>query len=290
MVVGFPPGGGTDIAARLLAQKLGEAMGQQVVVDNRGGGGGVIGSEIVAKSAPDGHTLLMANVGHTVNPALFGKLPYDTVRDFVPITLVVMIPNILVAHPSLPVRDFKQLLVLARAKPGSIVYGSGGNGSSPHLAMELLKYTTRIDMLHVPYKGGGPSVVALMAGEVSLAFATMPSAMPYVKQGRLRALAVSSPQRSATARDVPTVAELGYPGFNASGLAGLVAPAGTQRELVLRLREEVVRALRLADVNERLLTLGFDPVGSTPDEFDKLIRTDIEKWIKLVREANIKVD
>ena len=287
MIVGFAPGGGTDVTARAIAPLLSDRLGQRVVVDNRPGADGVVGSDIVAKSPPDGYTLLMVNSGHTVNASMYKKLPYDTLKDFAPITLVAMIANLLVVHPSLPATSVAELVRLARARPGAINYASGGYGSSAHLAVELFKKTTHTEMVHVPYKSGGLVAVALLAGEVEVSFNTIPSLITYVKAGRLRALAVSTPQRSLSLPAVPTIAERGYPGFSASGLAGIIAPAGTPREVMERIQTEVAGLLKQSAVVERFIALGLEPVGNTPAEFDQFIRSDSEKWKQLIRELKI---
>ncbi|MCC6532310.1 MAG: tripartite tricarboxylate transporter substrate binding protein [Burkholderiales bacterium] len=287
MIVGFAPGGGTDVTARAVVQELSEALGQRIVIDNRPGANGVIGTDLAAKSPPDGYTLLMVNLGHTVNPGMYGKLPYDTVRDFAPVTLVAMLANILVTHPSLPPRSFPEFVRFARSRPGAIHYGSGGHGASSHLAVELLKKTTRIDLVHVPYKSGGQSTAAILTGDVAVSFNTIPSAVPHVKAGRLRAIGVSSPQRSASAPEVPTIAEMGYPGFSASGLAGLMAPAGTPAEAIARLHAAVVQVVKLPRMQERFTTLGMDAVANTPLEFAQFIKADLDKWTRLVSELKL---
>jgi tripartite-type tricarboxylate transporter receptor subunit TctC len=288
MIVGFAPGGGTDVTARVIVQPLSEGLGQRVVIDNRPGANGVIGTDLAAKSPPDGYTILMVNNGHTVNPGMYGNLPYDSIRDFAPVTLVAMIANLLVLHPSLPVKTFPEFVRLARQKPGSINYGSGGYGASSHLAVELLKRAAKIDLVHVPYKSGGLSAAALLAGEVAVSFNTIPSALSYVKAGRLRAIGISSVRRSLAVPDVPPIAEMGYPGFEASGLAGLLAPAGTPAEIVERLHAETVKLLKRPEMVERFVTLGLDPVGNTPAEFARFIRADTDKWTKLVKALGIK--
>jgi tripartite-type tricarboxylate transporter receptor subunit TctC len=287
MIVGFAPGGGTDVTARAIVQELSEGLHQRVVIENRPGANGVVGAEITAKAPADGYTILMVNSGHTVNPGLYPKLAYDTLRDFAPISLVATLPNLLVIHPSLPAKRFSEFVQLARKQPGQINYGSGGQGASSHLSMELLARAARIQLVHVPYKSGGQSAAALLAGEVMVSFNTIPSALPYVKSGRLRALGVSSPQRSMSVPDVPTIAEMGYPGFSASGYAGLLAPAGTPAEAINRVQAETAKLLKLPAVAERFTTLGLDPVGSTPAEFAQFIRTDLDKWTKLVRELHL---
>jgi tripartite-type tricarboxylate transporter receptor subunit TctC len=290
MIVGFAPGGGTDVAARAIVNELAEGLKQRVVIENRPGANGVVGTEVTAKSAPDGYTLLMVNSGHTANPGLYPKLPYDSIRDFAPVSLVATLPNLLVVHPSLPVKDFPQFVRFAKSRPGQIDYGSGGQGASSHLGMELLKRATGIDLVHVVYKSGGQSAAALLAGEVMVSFNTIPSALPYVKSGRLRALGVSSTTRSASVPSVPTIAETGYPGFTASGMAGVLAPAGTPPDVVNRVHVEIVKLIKLKPVVERFTTLGLDPVGSTPAEFAQFIRTDTERWTKLIRELKLTLE
>ena len=288
MIVGFAPGGGTDVTARLIVQPLSEALGQRVIIDNRPGANGVLATEVTAKSPPDGYTLLMVNLGHTVNPGLYKKLPFDTLRDFSAITLVVMLTNILVVHRSLPVKSLPEFVRLAKARPGAINYGSGGHGASSHLAVELFAKTAGIDLVHVAYKSGGLSGVALLAGEVAVSFNTIPSTLSYVKSGRLRALGVSSPKRSMSVPDVPTIAEMGYPGFSASGLSGLVAPAGTPAEAIDRIHADVVKVLKQPAVVERSVALGMDPVGNTPAEFSELMRRSFDVYGKAVKAAGLK--
>ena len=287
MVVGFSPGGGTDVTARAVVQEMSEALGQRVVIENRPGANGIIGSEVVAKSPADGYTILMVNIGHTVNPGMYAKLPYDTIRDFAPISLLVMLPNVLVTHPSLPTKTFPEFVRFARARPNAIHYGSGGHGASSHLAMELLKQATKIEVVHVPYKSGGQSTAAILTGDVAMSFNTIPSAVPHIKGGRLRAIGVSSLQRSGSVPDVPTIAEMGYPGFSANGMAGLVAPAGTPTEIINRLHAAVVKVLKIPNTQERFLTLGMDAVGNTPTEFATFIKTDMDQWTKLTKSLNL---
>jgi tripartite-type tricarboxylate transporter receptor subunit TctC len=287
MIVGFAPGGGTDVTARVIAQYLSDRLGQRVVVDNRPGADGIVGTDVVAKSPPDGYTLLMVNLGHTVNPSMYKKLPYDTLKDFTAVTLVAMIANLLVVHPSLPAKSVPEFVRLARARPGAINYASGGHGSSAHLAVELFKKATHTDLVHVPYKSGGLVATALLAGEVEVSFNTIPSLISYVKAQRLRALGVSTPQRSLSVPAVPTIAEAGYPGFSASGLAGIIAPAGTKSDVVDRIHLEVAGLLKQSAVIERFVALGLEPVGNTPAEFEQFIRSDMEKWKQLIRELKI---
>lgn len=291
VIVPVPAGGTPDVVARMVLPGLGSLLGQQLVIDNRGGAGGLIGAELAAKAVPDGYTLFFSSPGALVIlPYLQKQVAYDTLRDFAPVSLVMTIANLLVIHPSLPVKSVPEFVRLARAKPGAINYGSGGHGASSHLAMELFKRTAKIDLVHVPYKSGGVSAAALLAGEVAVSFNTIPSALSYVRAGRLRAIGVSSLARSISVPEVPTIAEQGYAGFSASGLAGLVAPAGTPAEAINRLHAEVVKLLKQPKVIEQCLTLGLDPVGDTPAEFAQFIRADMEKWTRLTRELQLKME
>jgi tripartite-type tricarboxylate transporter receptor subunit TctC len=287
VIVPFGPGGPSDILARAVGQKLTEAWGQQVIIDNRPGANGIVGSELAAKAAPDGHTLLMGTPGtHGINASLFPKLPYDTVRDFAPITRLGLAPYLLVAHPSLPVRSVKELVQLARVRPGEITWATGG--SPTQLAAELFKRMARISAVVVPYKGNAPAVAAAISGEVSLVFGGIAQSLPQVKAGRLRALGVTSVQRSATVPEVATIAESGLPGFEASAWYGLLAPAATPRAIVERIHSEVVRALRLPEVEKRLRGEAFDIPADTPDEFAAVIRAELAKWAPIVKEAGIR--
>jgi tripartite-type tricarboxylate transporter receptor subunit TctC len=291
MVVPYPPGGGTDIVGRIVAQKLSETLGQQVVVDNRGGATGSIGAELVAKSAPDGYTLLMGNIApNSINVSLQPKLPYDPVADFAPVSLVAATPNILVVHPSLPVKTVKELIALARARPGQLNYPSAGVGSSSHLAGELLAILTGIKIAHIPYKGGGPAMIDTISGEMQMMFATMPAAMPHVKSERVRPVAVTTARRSQTLPQLPTIAETGVKGYEASTWYGVLAPARTPRAIVERLHGETVKILGTPDIRERLGAQGFEPAGSTPEEFAAYIKSEIAKWSKVIRTAGIKAE
>lgn len=290
LVVPFPPGGGTDIVTRTVTQKLAEILGASFVVDNRGGAGGSIGTEIVAKSPPDGYALVMVSGSHTINPSLYKKLPYDSVNDFSPITLVVSGPGILVVHPSVPAKNVRELIALAKSKPGQLIYASAGNGTPPHLAAELFKSMAGVNMVHVPYKGNTQAFPDLISGQVQVSFPTIPSAIPHVRSGRLRALAVTSKQRSHVAPDIPTIAESGLPGYDASSWYGLLAPAGTPASVVAKLQQGVVKVLELPDVKEKMLSQGLDPVGSTPEEFAATIKTEIPKWAKVVKASGAKAD
>ena len=290
LIVPFPPGGGTDTMARVIGPKLGEALGQQIVPENRGGAGANIGAEIAAKSAPDGYTLLLNTITNAIGASLYSKLNYDLVRDFAPITQLATTPHILVVHPSVPVKSVKEYIAFARARPGELTYSSSGNGSAAHLAGELFNSLTGVKSVHVPYKGGGPSVTALVGGEVSLCFATMPSAINYVKSGRLRGIAVTTAQRSPSTPQLPTIAETGIPGYEAGSWYGLSAPAGTSKEIIGRLQAETIKVMGLPDVKERLFNAGFEIVTSTPEQFAEFTRTEIQKWGKLVKAAGLKVD
>jgi len=287
LVAPFAPGGGTDISARLLAEPLGKALKETVVVDNRPGAGSVVGSEIVAKSNPDGYTLLLGNISMAFNAALYKKLPYDTLRDFAPISLVADQPNILVAHPSLPAKSFKEFVALARSQPGKLTYASAGTGAGTHLAMELLMMSQNIVLVHVPYKGTGPALTALLGNQISVFFSTFASALPHVKAERLRAFAVTSLKRAATLPEVPTVAESGVPGYEYSTWYGLHAPARVPRAIVDRLNKETVAALNDPEIRQRYLSQGVDPIPSTAAHFAAYIKSETEKWTKVIVAAKI---
>lgn len=290
LIVPYPPGGGTDTMARTLGQKLTETLGQQVIVDNRPGGGANIGAELAAKSPPDGYTLLMCTIAHATAGSLYRKLGYDVLRDFTPVSLLATTPHILVTHPSLPAKSVKELIALAKARPNELVYSSSGSGTPAHLAGELFKHMAGVSMVHVPYKGGGPSVVALLSGEVALAFATTPSVIGHVKAGRLRAIAVTTAKRSVATPDLPTISELGLKGYDVGSWYGLLAPAGTQKEIVARLNADAHKVLRLPDVKQRLDASGFEALTSTPEEYGAFLRGEVEKWAKVVKAAGIRAD
>ncbi|MBI2296923.1 MAG: tripartite tricarboxylate transporter substrate binding protein [Betaproteobacteria bacterium] len=291
LVLPYPPGGGTDTIARPLAQRLSEHLGQQVVVDNRGGAGGAIGMELVARSAPDGYTIVLAITAQlAVNVSLFRKLPYDPVRDYAPITLLGSGTYVLVVHPSLPVKSVKELIALARARPGELAYSSSGNGSGGHLAAELLKNMAGIKMLHVPYKGGGPALMDLLAGQVQVLFSTQLASWPHVQSGRIRALAVSTAKRPASLPDLPTIAEAGVPGYDSGVWYGILAPAGTPREIIGRLNGEIVRVLNLPDYRKFLVNNAIEPVGSPPEQLGQYIQSEIVKWAKVIKDAGVRVD
>lgn len=290
IVVPFPPGGATDAAARLIATKMSEKWGQPVVIDNRAGAGGNVGSDIVAKSAPDGYTLVMGVTGsHAINISLYSKMPYDPVADFVAISQVAVVPNVVVVHPSVPARTLAELVALAKREPGKLNYASLGNGTAAHLGMELLKSAAGIDITHVPYKGSAPAVTDLLAGQVQVMVDGLPSALQHVKAGKLRAIALTSLHRAPALPDLPTIAET-YPGFYADAWSGLFAPKGTPAAIVNQLSTEVQRILRLPDVREKLAALGAEPVGSTQAEFAAHVKREIDKWAQVVKTSGAKVD
>jgi tripartite-type tricarboxylate transporter receptor subunit TctC len=288
MIVPFPPGGGNDIVGRIVAQRLGEALGQQVIVDNRGGAGGTIGTDLLAKAPPDGYTLLVNNISLAVNATLYPKLGYDTLKDLAPVTLVGRQPNILVVHPSVPAKSVRDLLVLARAKPGQINYGSGGVGTAGHLATELLMIVTKVELVHVPYKGLGPALTDLMGGHVQLVISTLASALPQVKGGKMRALAVTTAQRSAFFPEVATMAEAGVAGYEFSTWYGLLAPAGTPRTVVERLNRESAKALGAPALKEQFASQGLEAAPSSPEEFGGYLKSEIAKWAPVVKKSGAK--
>jgi tripartite-type tricarboxylate transporter receptor subunit TctC len=290
LLVPYPPGGGTDIIARIVGQKLGENVGQQVIIDNRGGAGGTIGTEIVAKSAGDGYTVLMAPTSHAINPSIYSKLPYDTLKDFAPVTLAASATIVLAAHPSIPVKSVKDVIALAKSKPGQLNFGSAGNGTVFHLVGELFKQQAGIDIVHVPFKGGGPTIVNLVAGQVSLAFETMLALSPHIQAGKVRALAVTGARRSAVMPALPTVAELGFPDIVAENWYGFYVPAGTPKPLIARLNAEIVKILRTQDVKERFLSQGTEVVGSTPEQLAEYIRNEMAKWSRAAKQAGARID
>ena len=290
LIVPFSPGGGTDLTARLISQRLPDALGKQIIVDNRPGGAGNIGTELVARAAPDGHTLLVASLSTSVNVSLFPKLPFNPVTNFEPVSLFVTVPLMVVVHPSLPVHSIKDLVALAKAKPGELNYSSGGMGTANHVAGELFKYMAKVDIVHVPYKGGGPALADVIAGHVPLFFGTMTLTRDHAKSGRLRALATTGAARTAGAPELPTVAEAGVAGFEVGAWYGVLAPAGTPRPIVTKLSEELARIVRLPEVRESLRAQGTDPVGSTPEEFARYLRTEIDKWAKIVKASGMRVD
>jgi tripartite-type tricarboxylate transporter receptor subunit TctC len=290
MLVGFPVGGGADVAARVLAPRMSEALGQQIIVDNRPGAGSSIASEITAKAAPDGHTLVSIGSSHAVNAALYPKLPYKAAADFNGIVLVATAPVAITANPAVPVKTLKELIALAKARPGQLNYGSAGVNGINHLAAELLKHTAGFNIALVPYKGVAQALSAVMAGEVQLMFASLPGSIVQIKAGRIRAIAVTSAKRSNAAPDIPTVAESGVPGYEASSWFAFLAPAGTPKSIITRLNAEAMKVLESKEIHDSLVRQGMDPVGSTPGEIDAYLRAEIEKWTRVAKQAGIKAD
>ena len=290
VIVTFPAGGGTDIVARMVFQKVAERSGATFVIDNRGGAGGTIGTDLAAKSPADGYTLVVVSGSHTINPSLYQKLPYDTVRDFAPVTMLVTGPGLLVVHPSLPARTVRQLIALAKERPGQMLYASAGNGTPPHLAAELFKHMTGTNIVHIPYKGNAQAMTDLIAGQVSLSFPTIPSALPHVQAGKLRALGVTSARRSSALPEVPAIAEAGVPGYEGSAWYGVLAPAGTPQGIIGRWQNELHNTLRLPELRDKLIAQGLEPVANTPAEFAAIIAMEITKWSKVVAASGAKVE
>lgn len=286
-LVGFPPGGTNDILARAVAPKLSEFLGQQVVVENRGGANASIAADLTARAAPDGYTIMLVAPGHATNPALM-KLPYDSVADFAFITQLAEAQNILVLHPSLPAKSVKELIALSKKRPGEINYGSSGTGTTVHLSAELFQYMTGVKWVHIPYKGGGPGGVALLAGEISLYFGNVPTVIQYVRAGRLRALAVTGPKRTPAVPDIPTVAESGVPGYEVTTAYGVAAPSKTPRAIVDRLNGDIVRVMNSQEMRERMKNMGADAVTKTPEQYTAFIQSEIAKWGKVIKAAGIK--
>lgn len=290
VVVPQSAGASTDLIARLVSQKLAERLGQPVIVDNRPGAGSILGTELVSKAAPDGYTLLVVASSLSINPAMRKSLPYDATRDLAPITQLSAFPNMLTVHPSLPVKTVQDLIALAKSKPGQINYGSSGTGTGTHISAELFKYMTGVDMVHIPYKGGAPAVTALLGGQVQLNFATIPSVLPHVKAGKLRAIAVTSAKRTSAVPDVPTIAESGVPGFDHEPWNGMLTSGGTPKWIVAKLNAEVVRIIHSPDVKAVLISDGSEPVGNKPEEFAAIIKSETAKWKKVIKAAGIKAD
>jgi tripartite-type tricarboxylate transporter receptor subunit TctC len=290
MILGFAPGGSTDLVARVVAQRMAEAWGQQVVVDNRPGANGMIGADLVAKASPDGYSLLLSSIGPMAINASLYKMPYDIVADFAPVTYTGNVTNLLVVHPSVPVANVKELIALAKAQPGKLTFGSSGTGGAPHMAVELFRILAKVNVVHVPYKGGGPAMADLVGGQISGSFASMPSSIPFVRAGKLRALAVTAPKRSPAEPQVPTISEAGIPGFSVLDWQGLFTTAKTPPAVVNKLNSEVVRILKLPDVVERLATAGVEIQTSTPKEWGDFVKSEIAKWAKVVKESGVKVE
>jgi tripartite-type tricarboxylate transporter receptor subunit TctC len=291
MVVGFAPGGGTDIAARIIAKKLGDNLGSTVIVENRAGAGGNIAADVVARANPDGHTILLSNVGAlSVAPHLNSKLPYSPQRDLAPISMGAVFPNVLVVHPSVRATSVAEYVKVANAKPGSMSYGTSGVGGAGHLAGELFKMMAKVDMTHVPYKGGGPAMSDLLGGQIPSLFASAPSAVPHVKAGKIRALATTGPTRSAFFPDIPTIAEAGYPGYEATNWYAFVAPAKTARDLIERWNREIVKVLNTAETRDQLLANGMEPQPTTAEELGRIIAKETETWGRVVKAAGIQAE
>lgn len=291
MIVPFPPGAGVDIVSRAVSGRLAEALGQQLIIDNRAGAGGILGAELAAKAPPDGYTIFMATAGIlTVIPHLQAKLPYSVERDFAPVSLVASVPSVLVVHPSMPVKSVKELIALAKAKPGQINYASTGNGTLPHLAAEFFKQQAKVNMVHIAYKGSAPATTDLLGGNVQVFFGNMLSVIEQVRSGRLRALAVTSQQRQAVANEIPTMIESGFPGFEAGTWFGLMAPAATPREMLARLHGDVAKAVRQPDVQKQLAGQGATTIGNTPEQFAAYIKSESAKWAKVLAASGVKAD
>ena len=287
VIVTFPAGGGTDIVARMVFQKVAERSGAAFVIDNRGGAGGTIGTDLAAKAAPDGYTIVVVSGSHTINPALYKKLPFDSVRDFAPVAMLVTGPGLLVVHPSLPARNVRELITLARSQRGGLLYASAGNGTPPHLAAELFKLMTATQIAHVPYKGNAQAMTDLIAGQIALSFPTIPSALPHVQTGKLRAMGVTSTKRVGALPEIPAIAET-VTGYDGSAWYGVLAPAGTPAAIVTRLHTELMTALRTADLKDKLVSQGLEPASYTPEEFSALIVSELAKWAKVVAAAGVK--
>jgi tripartite-type tricarboxylate transporter receptor subunit TctC len=289
-IVPYPPGGGTDVIARIVQNRLSEALGQPVVIENRGGAGGALGTEVAARSAPDGYTFLFTLSSHTINSLLY-KLNYDVERDFAPVTLIVSVPQLIAANPAQPIKTMAELVAAAKATPGKLSFASVGAGTPSHIAGELLKLKTGIDILHVPYKGGGPAVADTMGGQVPVIIATMPAIISHTRSGKLRPLAVTTAKRNPGAPDIPTVAEaLSIPDYEVDSWYAMFAPAGTPRAIIARMQETMARVIRMPDVKQKLLEQGGDSVGSTPEELDKVVKGELKKWAALIRDAKIRLE
>lgn len=291
LIVPFAPGGGTDLVARTIAQKLTESLGQTFVVENRGGAGGVIGADMAAKAAPDGYTLVMGTPGSmTINPNLTKKMPYDTLRDFAPISLATISPFVLTVHPSLPVQNVREFVAFAKTRPAQLNYGTSGNGSVAHLSTEYLKALAKIDLVHVPYKGSSLALTDTLAGQLQVLFDNAPVVLPHIKSGKLRLMGVGTQNRSALVPGAPTIAESGVPGFEASTAFGVLAPARTPAEIINRLSQDIQRILQSAEIKDRLFAQGLETVGSTPQQYDKHLREELAKYARIVKSAGIRIE
>ena len=290
LIVTYPAGGGADTMARLVAPRLGDALGQPILIENRGGASGTIAADLVAKSAPDGHTLMLDATNHAVNPSLLAKLPFDPDKAFAPVTLLALFPNVVLVHPANPVSSIRELIAKIKAEPGKIAFASSGNGSAQHLAAELFRQRAGLDMVHVPYKGGGPALIDVMGGQVPLYFGNMASALPHVKNGKLKALAITGSKRSPAAPDLPTVAESGMPGYQVYEWNAIFAPAGTPPGIVNRLQSEIAKVVRIPEVRDRMLALGGEIVASSPADLGAWVHEQSASWAKVVRASNIKAE
>ena len=289
-IIPFPPGGPTDLMGRTAADRLTKAFGVQFIADNRAGAGGNIGTELCAKSPPDGYTVCMFTVAQSISPAIYGKLGYDPLRDFAPVTLMAILPSMLTTHPSLPVKNVKELVALAKSRPGQMSYASTGNGTSPHMLMEMFKSTAGIDVVHIPYKGQAPAVVDQIAGQVQLAFNTAVTVLPHVQQGKLKPIAISTRERFPPMPDLQTVDEGGVKGYDGGSWQAVVMPAGTPRDIVSKVHQELAAMLKSPDTREKFLSQGALASGITPDEFAKFLKAEMEKWAKVAKAANVKLD
>jgi tripartite-type tricarboxylate transporter receptor subunit TctC len=290
VIIPFPPGGPTDIIGRMVVDTLGRSFSVQYIADNRAGAGGNIGFDLCAKAPPDGYTLCIMTIAQSISPSIYKKLPFDPIKDFAPVTMMALLPSMLTTHPSLPVKNVKELVALAKSKPGQLIYASTGNGTSPHMLMEMFKWMTGTDMVHVPYKGQAPAIIDQIAGQVQLAFNTAIGVMPHVKAGKLKGLAISTKERFPPMPELPTVAESGVKGFEGSSWNGVVMPAGVPREIIMKTNEALVKSLKSPEARERLLALGALPSADTPEAFAAFIKIEKEKWAKVAKAANIKLD
>jgi tripartite-type tricarboxylate transporter receptor subunit TctC len=289
-IIPFPPGGPTDIMGRLAAQRLTEAWGVQVVADNRAGAGGNIGTEICAKSPPDGYTICMLTVAQSISPSIYPRLGFDPLKDFAPVTLMATLPSLLMVHPSLPVKNVKELVALAKAKPGILTYASTGNGTSPHMLMEMFKWMAGVDLVHVPYKGASPAMIDQISGQIDVAFSTAIAALPFVEQGKVRAIAVSTKDRFPPLPDLPTVEQGGIKGFDGSSWQGVVMPANTPRDMVAKAHAELAKMLKSPEMKEKILHQGGIASGNSPEEFAAFIKNEIDKWAKVAKAAKVRVE